>query len=367
MKKLFVMIAAVAFVVAFTAPSFAAEWSFYGSARISTFWTDVSDEIGPNGDDDLDLGHSLQGNSRIGANVKVSDNLVGRFEYGSTPNLRMLYGEYDFGGFKLLVGQTYTPVNIFISNQVYGGDADLLNVGGVYNGRRPMIRAKFGGFQVALVEPTVAPLYDEEEISEAIGDLTGDDYGVDTDVVIPMIQAKYVFKVAGLSLQIAGGWQTFDTVGYEIATGDDDSEDVTSYIGAIGATYNMGPFFFGGNYWMGQNVGQMGMWNEGNSNISYDFDEGDVLDNDGYGFILVAAFTLSDMLRFEAGYGYSNFDLDDAEEEDDTTAYYLQATINLAKGVFIVPEIGHYDYGDSSAGDDEGDATYYGLKWQINF
>ena len=383
MKKLFVILAAIAFVVAFTAPSFAAEWSFYGSARMATFWTDVSEEQGPTGDDDLDLGHNLQGNSRIGANVKVSDNLVGRFEYGSGPNLRMLYGEYDFGGFKLLVGQTYVPVNIFISNQVYGGDADLLDVGGVYNGRRPMIRAKFGGLTVALVEPTtplvgeaaaagvVTVATEDVEDDDFVIDESGDDSVVyrpasgrfeDTDVTIPMLQAKYVFKVAGLSLQLAGGYQV-----YKVVDGDDSDEDISSYIGAIGGTYNMGPFMLGANYWMGQNVGNMGMWNAGSSEADYDAGNDEILDNDGYGFIIVAAFTLSDMLRFEAGYGYSNFDLDEAAEEDDTSVYYLQATINLAKGVFIVPEIGKYDYGDDADGEDEGDATYYGLKWQINF
>jgi hypothetical protein len=367
MKKLFVLCAAAIFVVAFTAPSFAAEWSFYGSARISTFWTDVSDERGPNNDDDMDLGHSLQGNSRIGANVKVSDNLVGRFEYGSGPSLRMLYGEYDFGGFKLLVGQTYTPVNIFISNQVYGGDSDLLNSGGVYNGRRAMVRAKFGGFQVALVEPTVSAIVTAADLAAGLGGVAAD-YGVDTDSTLPMIQAKYVFKVAGLSLQLAGGYQTYDVVGYEVATGLDEEETVSSYIGAIGATYNMGPLFLGANYWMGQNVVNMGnTFQAGSGGAGFDAAAGDVLDNDGYGFIVVAAFTLSDMLRFEAGYGTSSFDLDKSAEKDDTTTYYVQATVNLAKGVFIVPEIGKIDYGDSSSGADQGDDTYYGLKWQINF
>ena len=76
---------------------------------------------------------------------------------------------------------------------------------------------------------------------------------------------------------------------------------------------------------------------------------------------------MNDMLYFEGGYGYVVGDLDDAEEDDETSAYYLQAKINLAKGVFIVPEFGHYDLKDDSAGDDQGDATYYGLKWQINF
>jgi hypothetical protein len=348
MKKLFVLIAAVAFVVAFTAPAFAAEWSFYGSARIGTFWSDVSEEMGPTGDDDLDLNHSLQSNSRIGANVKVSDNLTGRFEYGhtSTVNLRILWGEYDFGGFKLGLGQHYTPINWFYSNQVFAGDTDMLPYGGVYNGRRPMVRGTFGGLEFALVQPNT-PLIGEAE---------------DTDVTIPMLQAKYSFKVAGLALDIAGGYQT-----YQVVDAADNDEDITSYVAAIGATYNVGPFYIAGNYWMGQNVGNMGMWNVGSPNAGYDAGDDKILDSDGYGFLLVAAFTLSDMLRFEGGWGFTSFDVDNADKKDETQAYYVQATINLAKGVFIVPEIGKIDYMKDSSGDKQGDTTYYGLKWQINF
>ena len=149
MKKLFVLLGAVVLVVAFTAPSFAAEWSFYGSARVSMFWQnkDLGDTVGADGEDtDSDLNQSLQGNSRIGANVKAGDNLVGRFEYGTGVNLRLLYGEYDFGGFKLLVGQTYGPVNYFASNQVFGGDTDMLIYGGIYGQRNGMVRAKIGTF-----------------------------------------------------------------------------------------------------------------------------------------------------------------------------------------------------------------------------
>jgi len=360
MKKLFVLLAAVAFVVAFTAPTFAAEWSFYGSARMTTFWvdSDFGDSEVAGSDDDLDLNHSLQGNSRIGANVKVSDNLVGAFEYGSTPNLRKLYGEYDFGGFKLLVGQTYTPINFFPSNQVCpiagGGDDDLLPYGGIYNGRRAMVQGKFGGLKIALVQPA----------NNGLGGYDGvGAYPVaDEDVTIPMIQASYGFKIAGLSLDLAGGYQT-----YSVVDAADNDEDVNSYVVAINGTYNMGPFMAAGSYWMGQNVGNMGMWNVGFDEAAWDDVDEDVLDTDGYGFLLVGAFTLSDMLRFEAGYAYSNFDTDKAEEKDDTSSYYVQATINFAKGVFIVPEIGRVDYGDGPAGDDQGEDTYYGLKWQINF
>jgi len=348
MKKLFVLLAAVAFVVAFTAPTFASEWSFYGSARMHMFWEDrdLGDGLVGGDDTDFDLDHKLQGNARIGANVKVTDNLVGRFEYGSGPNLRILWGEYDFGGFKLGVGQHYTPLNFLYSNQAWDGDYGLLFSGGVYNGRRGMVRGKFGGLEVAAV---------------ATPTLTLDGYAVDdTDIVIPNLQAKYSFKIAGLSLDLAGGYQT-----YKVVDNADNDEDVNSYIVAIGGRYNMGPFLIGANYWMGQNVGNMGMTNDSFSEASWDGT--DVLDNDGWGWILYGSFTLSDMLAFEAGYSMNNFDLDDAAKDDDESMWYIQANIAFAKGVFIVPEIGQANYGDAPDGSDEGSLTYYGLKWQINF
>jgi len=373
MKKLFVLLAAVAFVVAFTAPTFAAEWSFYGSARIHTFWENYDYGDQPikgsiTDDNDLDLDHKLQGNARIGANVKVSDNLVGRFEYGSGPNLRILWGEYDFGGFKLGVGQHYTPLNWFYSNQVWDGDYDMLFAGGIYNGRRAMVRGKFGGLEIALVQP-VTTLVGES----VAGSTVYDEGGVptvtqpkgrfkDTDVVIPNLQASYNFKIAGLSIDVGGGYQT-----YQVVDGNDKDEDINSYFVGIGGTYNMGPFYFAGNYWMGQNVGNMGMVNDGFADALYDETDDEIRDNDGYGFLLCAAFTLSDLLRFEAGYAKSSFDIDKAKEKDDTSTYYVQATINFAKGVFIVPEVGVLDYGDDYKGVDSGNLTYYGLKWQINF
>jgi hypothetical protein len=365
MRKLLVLLAAIAFVAAFTAPAFAAEWSFYGHARMTTFWIDedYGDYVlGSTGaDDDLDLNHSLQGNSRIGANVKVSDNLTGTFEYGTGINLRLLWGEYNFGGFKLGVGQHYTPVNIFISNQVTpylgGGDDNLLPYGGVYNGRRAMVRGTFGGFQLALVQSTTPSVAQGGYVIP--GEVT---HTAETDVTIPMIQAKYSFKFGGLGLQLAGGYQTYDSV-----DSSDEEEAINSYIVALGVTYNAGPFSLGGNYWMGTNVGNMGMWNLGVDEAIYNTADDEILDNDGWGFIIVAGFAANENLRFEAGYAQSNFEVDDIDDEDETASYYLQARITFAKGVFIVPEVGKIDRKKDLFDLDEGDATYYGLQWQIRF
>ncbi len=121
MRKLLIVLAAFAFVVAYTVPTLAADWSFYGSARMTTFYDSVSEEKA--GFDDGDTTWNQQGNSRLGATVKAG-NIGGGFEYGTGINLRKLYGTYNFGSGQILIGQTYTPVNMFYSNQVYGGDTE---------------------------------------------------------------------------------------------------------------------------------------------------------------------------------------------------------------------------------------------------
>ena len=155
MKKLFVVIVSVALIAAFAVPASANEWSFYGNARMATFSIDrdfgdlVYSPLDTGDTDDEGLQWALQGNSRVGATVK-GENLSARFEYGTGVNLRRLYGEYDFGGWSLLIGQDYTPVTEFISGQVFDADLGLIGTGAFYGSRRPQLRATFGGFQEEL-------------------------------------------------------------------------------------------------------------------------------------------------------------------------------------------------------------------------
>ena len=359
MKKLFVLFGAVVLVVAFTAPAFAAEWSFYGSARMQMFWQtrDLGDITGPDGDDaDSDLLHSLQGNSRIGANVKAGDNLVGRFEYGTGINLRLLYGEYDFGGFRLLVGQSYTPINYFLSNQTFGGDTGLLPYGGIYDGRHGMVQARFGDFKFALVTP--------QSSTTLLDPITGVSFGgVDTDISWPKLEASWAFNFGGFSGKVMGGYNQYKVVG------PDNSETLDSYILGLGLKWDIGPFYVGGDVYFGKNTGNFGIWTvSGSANAAWDSVDEKLIDSDAFGWIFVAGFKMSDMFAFEGGLGNANFDYDiSGADSSDTTSWYIQANIAMAKGVFIVPEIGQVDNGVDLSGNDLGNNTYYGLKWQINF
>jgi len=329
MKKLMVIVAALAMV---TGSAYAADWNFYGSARIQTFITDMEEANTDNFDE------TLQGNSRIGATVKVSDELTGGFEYGTGVNMRKLYGEWNFGSGSFLVGQTYTPLNMFYSNQVYGEDTGLLNTGGVYSGRHGMLRLKFGGFQIAAVDPSTP---------------------AGADVGIPAIEAKYSLSLGAVSFALAGGYQSYEVVGLG---------DVDSYVIALGAGMNLGGVTLGANVYTGQNAGDLiavntdteGGWN---TNGSADTSGATILDNDNLGFLIVAGYKVNDMFGIEAGYSWASTEVDGDVDDDTVAGYYLQAKITLAPGVFFVPEIGQYDYDEAG----QGELTYYGVKWQINF
>lgn len=348
MKKLCLLGTIVAMVTFFTITATAADWNFYGSARLSTFVTDTDNKgvlV-----DTTNYAQSLHSNARIGAKVTVSDTLTGRFEYGASggnANIRHLFGEWDFGSGKLLVGQTDTPVNMSLSNQVYGGDKLLDPYGHVDGQRHPMVRLSFGSFKIAAIQPEtttwVAP-------------------GTTTEVKIPKIEASYHLELDNAFLDFQGGYQT-----YEIKnTTTFVTHDVVSYVLAVGGQIKWGAAYIGADVWLGRNTGPY--------KLSCDVDDNPavsgtaLIDNDSLGYAIAAGYKLNETISFEAGYGYTQGALKiGASGKDKLNAYYLQSTITLAQGVFFVPEIGVIDNKKDTLGNEEPRLRYAGIKWQINF
>lgn len=324
---------------------FAADWNFYGSARVQTFIQD-EDYGGLGLDDTTDFVQYLQSNSRIGARVTVSDELTGRFEYGTGVNIRLLYGEWDFGPGTLLIGQGYSPLNMIYSNQAWWDDTGLLDFGGLYSGRNTMIRLKFGGFQIALVEPA----------TPSISGLS------DTEVDLPKIEAKYRYAGANWFLEIAGGYNSYD-IRYNGST-----YEIDSYVGALGGGVSVGRFYLKASGWIGENTGSYELLNQPMDSPTINFNTQSVVENDARAFILVAGFTVNEMVSLETGYGYTEAELDiDGAFNDAIETWYLQSKVTLAPGVFVVPEVGLVDWKHNSAGVNEGETLYYGAKWQIDF
>ena len=358
MKKLLIIFA----VLCLAAPAMAADWNFYGSARMATFYSIVDKDLNNDNDTVNRTQWAQQGNARIGATVQVNDQIGGGFEVGEDFSTRKLYGTYNFaGGSQLLLGQTYTPSSgYFYSNSVFDGDGDLLGVGQFYTGRRAMVQWKTGGFKLAFIEPTTID----------------DDATRVYDLIIPKIEANYAFKGDSWFLDAYGGFQY-----YSIDYFQGNDPDVTAWVVGLGGGMNFGAFYvnLGGHY--AANAGAYGAYGAGfggltpiNDDFAVDADQNEI-DNSGWGALAVLGWNMNDMWTIEGGVGYEYAELDvdgPAGDGESVWQVYLNTTVNIAPGFFIVPEIGYasYDYAAVTvAGQDEAKPNifYAGAKWQINF
>ncbi|MCG8687745.1 MAG: hypothetical protein MI892_22905 [Desulfobacterales bacterium] len=344
-KKFAAPIAAIISVLCFgfTNGAFAADWQFYGAASVNTFWSDS--DLNDTTQFSLDLNAA-----DIGAEVSVSDSLMGAFEYTTEDgnvSLTHLYGEWNFGSGSLLVGQAEVPAFLGISEQAYDGDRALEGLGEFNPGERAVIRLAFGDFEIAAVEPDI-----QVDTAGGLDDSL-------TEVKIPAIHAKYTFSGDTLNAGIAGAYASFDY----------DDESVTSYVALVSVDATVNRFRMAVQAWFGQNVGNIAPQDtRGDFEDGYAiYEGGQIEDVDAWGAALVVQMVLNDTFSFEAGYGYVDLDYGDAalygSDDDKVQTYYLNMPITLAEGVQIVPEIGVIDYYET--GQDE--ITYGGAKWQIEF
>jgi hypothetical protein len=400
MKKLTILFAAIA-LVCFAVPAMAVDWNFYGSARIFTFFvsTDLGDgqnAAGNSKDSELAWGNTIGNNSRLGARVKA-ENVSGRVEiqlkgnsdgdpgnYVSTET-RLAYGEWKFGdGMSLKVGKDYTPVSQFVSGMTFDEDLGLLGMGAQYGNRTPQIALSFGGFNIALIQPKTDYIAGTGATAAKTSTVTtaGITYVTQTaaakaangdpDSYLPKIEASFGMGFDTWNFGLQGGYQYYsisDVVSG--TTGKKNDIGVTSYTIGGNAGFNFGPAYAKASIAYGQNWGDAawglnGGWTHG-SNAYWDGDDS-TDDTTSLMGTLEGGLKVSDMLSFEAGFGYRQDDYDvKGYDKDKFWATYLQAVVVLAPGVYLVPEVGYYDYMDNYLGKDEGDKFYLGTKWQIDF
>jgi hypothetical protein len=390
MKKLIAVFA----VLLFVAPAFAADWAFYGSERVATWYNQQSFGNNNQAGQDNDAGTQwyLQGNSRLGAKVKA-DKVSGQIELATTAsttdsagdgavNTRRAYGTWKFSDNAFLkVGKDYSPTTDFISNQWYDGDNDLLGNGNFY-GRRPQgLTLGVGDFEIAFLTP-------QQGNTGGIGSTTS---GIllpttakalptptgatgDPDVYLPKFEASYKLKLGAGYIQPFGGFQYYTVNSGAPSQSVQDKIDMYSYVVGVSTSWNIGAFSLGGQLSYGMNQG-LSNWSGGYNVSTNSFPVlkagGDnIADVYTIQAMIVPALKFTDTLRFEAGIGYRQDNWDGApgySQKDDNWVGYVQAMITLAPGVYLCPEVGYIDYLDNRAGYSEGYKAYAGAKWQIDF
>jgi hypothetical protein len=359
------------------------DWNFYGSARMATFY--VSDDFGDGAlvttgaDDDDGTQWDLQGNSRFGATVK-GENISGRIEMGMTDAVpgggnvssRRVYGEWDFGAGKLKVGKDYTPVSQFISTQTFGADLGLLGIGTYYGLRQGQIALSMGSFQIAAITQTEGqvvsfaglPNVNCPTATAVVNTTVGD-----PDSYFPKIEAKWGMAFDAFNFNLMGGFQYFELE--DVVSGVDGTTndiDVTSWVLGADAGFSFGPAYIKGAISYDQNGGNAGWYSvPGGWDGDDDMNDTNVLQG-----ALVGGFKMSDMVSFEVGWGMAMTDNEANAWDDDTLAWsaYGNATIALAPGVYVIPEVGYFDWDETgldAANQDLGNEFYLGAKWQIDF
>jgi len=347
-QKQMMTIVAVGALSAVTALPAMAETSFYGSARLATFYNSITDAAG---EDTMGFDEHMQANSRLGANFKNGDFAgkveMGFGEDGGSVTTRLMYGTWNFGSGKLLVGQDYTRY-VALSNQAHGNDNGNIGYGALWDGRVAQIRVDMNnGFYFAAIKPTGNVTNgNQDNVSDVLG----------KESYLPKLNLGYAGKAGsfGYNVGVVGQFYKDKTVAID--------ENVTALMGYFNGTAAFGStsLMFSTSY--GTNVGNMGfsgrMAKTSDDNVS------------GFEGQLQLSQKLSDTMSANVGVGYV-YDKSGADgaKADDKMLLFANMPVKLAKYVTLVPEVSYYDQLDEVGATQDVDNKNWavGAKWQIDF
>ncbi len=370
MKKFIIFVAAIAMVGSFVATAMA-DVSLYGSARFRSYYKD-SDPGGPGAVTDGDLEWRMGHLTRFGANFK-SDKITGKFEMDARAGgkgvtgdiegssgaselgnlrLRLLWGEYDFGSWKFLVGQNYPLYDAPVSGiNYYSGGLQQFGGIGITVARTSQMRFTINNLRIAFLQTDTSK-----------GGLPG--YTSDVDVILPKIEARYDLKADWGVLNFIGGYQT-----YKAVNALDQDKTISSWVAGVRGKFNFGPAYLGAALTYRQNGGNYGAWTAINENAQ--FDGTDVQDTTAWGGVVALGYKINDSNTVEVNYATVNSEYDlPGTYEDKTQAIALLYKYTVAPGFYIIPEFIFQDNQETTTAgvdSDNGDDTIIGIFWRIDF
>jgi hypothetical protein len=359
-----------------------AEFDFYGTARVGTFYRDVEGAdagalAGPAGQlkDGDDLIWRQCNSSQFGAKA-TNGPVSGHVEFGlfgdqreNKVYTRLMYGTWKFDGATLLVGQAYSPYD-FPANQTAAqfnsDDGGMVGFGRLYDARKPQIKVSWdNGFYVSAIQnETITSVtgYDigaavEEDVDGNLIDAVGK-----TEKTIPKIAVGYEGKVGKLAYGIGGAYNMFDLEGPYL----DGEESVDSYLFYLHGKTNLNVVDVKFNLHYGQNLTNFGI-KEREWAGALVSEDGDIEDTESYGGYVQGTFAAGEKSKVNVGIGYVTSDNDLYDEEDEQIAYFINMHIPVVAGFSVMPEVSYFDLMDDAMGVDQGNTLCAGLKWQMDF
>jgi hypothetical protein len=269
--------------------------------------------------------------------------------------LRQLWGQYDFGSFKFMIGQNYPLFDAPVSGlNYYSGGLQRFGGIGYDVARTSQMRFTFGNFRAALLSPDTSKLSPDPAFDNI-------------NTMFPKLELRYDMKMDAFALNFIGGYQTYEVEN----TTTKATEDISSWVVGARAKANFGPAYAGLSLNYRQNGGNYGVWTVSSAETAASDTDGQIKDAKGFGFVAALGWKINDMLTLEGSYGSINGEQDTIlNNEDDAIAWGLLAKITMAPGFYLVPELIFQDNKDITTNGvtvDQGDATIFGVFWRMDF
>ena len=373
MKRILVGLAAVAAIIAFAVPALAAA-TVHVRALTDIGWQVKSEELTNSGDTATKMFLNLPGHDYLkvlwvsddkstGAHVEFS---ISEKDDGnnSAVNLRYLYGWYQVGNCRVVVGHNdnWFGSLAYSARQVLGLTTSskllLLGNGTMYSSRMPHARFEWKtngyGFMIAAVTPGGAMQQWDPVIVDAAGNTVSTP---DMTSMLPRVDVAFLFRAGGFQTTPGFSW-SMQTYQWDDAY-DDFEDSVTTWCAVLPARFSMGGLTVKAQFHIGQNYDYEYFHGLGNANangqptsVAYTNLAGDgVEDTMMYGGNLSFEYVMGN-LEFMLGGGVMHYQNDAWEDtggaEDNYTRYGIYAGMryNFNKHFYINPEISYWNYGD---------------------
>lgn len=402
MRKLLIAMVAVMALVAFAAPSFAAEAPGPSVVVGGRIWTDFGwnfrdKKLGVNasGKDVTSFFVNLNGNSYLNAKWTSADKTTGgliEIREGSAVDdneslsLAYAYGWWKVGACKLVAGQTDSWLGslAFAPRQYLGitqsAKTLMINWGFFYSGRYPQVRfemflSKMFGFSIGLVQPDADFVPTSTSSGPFIPSANADRY-----YNLPGLELAMMFRTQNLLIMPAFG---ISQTNYEFAdntySGYDDN--YVAWVVQVPVKFSIGGFtvkaqgYYGNNNdttW-GQELAGTTTLGLAPMAVPVWKPDGKVENTLSYGGSIEASYSFGD-LGIHLGYGvvYTENDAwkDFGYSEDDHTryAYFLSIPYQVTKNFDLAPEFVYYDFGKNiTNGEDLNNEWLLGLTFRFIF
>lgn len=408
MKRGIIGVVACAAALALAVPALAVDFSGYGAVRVGTFWTQNQyyNAAGLRRSDS-DFSLDLFGDSLVGVRVKEGDFSavaeMGAFNpkaENKGPEVRLLFGEWDFGAGKIRVGKAPSPY-VYRTQMVWDSDGGMNAYGSLWDGRYAQIKLTMNnGFYIDLMQPRAGAAgnntmnvtsADATAAFSQTGNLYPSTAYWNYNTIMPKIVVGYEGKLDKWTFGGGVSYNMYNLEKYATATATPTKTDIHSYLVFFHGKVDLAPVELSYNLFTGRNLGDLmssaasayatsgggasynaytnantGVPTTLSSNTGSYYDVLRDVDSYTYGGWAQIGYTVNPKLKVYAGASYVSDD-NKKTHADERFAAFINAQYQVSKNFKIVPEIGYMNDMYNTGGTKEPRTLEAGAKWEMSF